>query len=160
MKNRGLETAVVWGRTASTFDRAGDIIYLANYFSSKVGQGFDVPPFNARAYCSVVLKQGREPVLVADDPDVHAGVVPVSDSGLPMIRLPEPSRFSPASGQADRSVSRGAISSLSSTGTSWFIIRPALSGVSATISSVASGFASPQRNATSFAGAAKSPRWP
>ena len=79
MKNRGLETAVVWGRTASTFDRAGDIIYLANYFSSKVGQGFDVPPFNARAYCSVVLKQGREPVLVADDPDVHAGVVPVSD---------------------------------------------------------------------------------
>ena len=79
MKSQGLETAVVWGRTASTFDRAGDVIYLANYFSSKVGQGFDAAPFAARAYCSVVLKQGHDPILVADDPDVHVGVVSVSD---------------------------------------------------------------------------------
>ena len=28
MKAVGLETAVVWGRTVSTFDRAGDVIYL------------------------------------------------------------------------------------------------------------------------------------
>lgn len=79
MKSHGLETAVVWGRTASTFDRAGDVIYLSNYFSSKVGQGFDAAPFAARAYCSVVLKQGHDPILVADDPDVHVGVVSVSD---------------------------------------------------------------------------------
>ncbi|WP_282604338.1 M24 family metallopeptidase [Pelagibius sp. Alg239-R121] len=75
----GLEAAVVWGRTASTFDRAGDVIYLTNYFSSKVGQGFDAPPFAARAYCAVILRRGAEPVLIADDPDVHSDVVSVCD---------------------------------------------------------------------------------
>jgi len=30
MSIRGLETAVIWGRTASTFDRAADVIYLTN----------------------------------------------------------------------------------------------------------------------------------
>lgn len=79
LNRANLDTAVVWGRTASTFDRAGDVIYLTNYFSSKVGQGFDAPPFNARAYCSVILRRGQEPVLIADDPDVHADVVPVRD---------------------------------------------------------------------------------
>lgn len=79
MRSRGLDTAVVWGRTASTFDRAGDVIYLSNYFSSKVGQGFDAAPFNARAFCAVVLRQGGAPILIADDPDVHAGVVAVHD---------------------------------------------------------------------------------
>ena len=52
---------------------------LTNYLSSKVGQGFDAAPFAARAYCSVVLKQGLDPILVADDPDVHSGVVSVLD---------------------------------------------------------------------------------
>ena len=79
MRDRGLETAVVWGRTASTFDRAGDVIYLTNFFSSKVGQGFDAGPFAARSLCSVVLTMGREPILVADDPDVHGDVVSVDD---------------------------------------------------------------------------------
>ena len=79
MQERGLDIAVVWGRTASTFDRAGDVIYLTNYFSSKVGQGFDAPPFGARAYCAVILRQGKEPFLVADDPDVRADVVSVAD---------------------------------------------------------------------------------
>ena len=79
MQERGLDIAVVWGRTASTFDRAGDVIYLTNYFSSKVGQGFDAPPFGARAYCAVILRPGKEPFLVADDPDVRASVVSVSD---------------------------------------------------------------------------------
>ena len=79
LADAGLENAVVWGRTASTFDRAGDVIYLTNYFSSKVGQGFDARPFNARAYCSVILRRGAPPVLIADDPDVHAGIVSVND---------------------------------------------------------------------------------
>ncbi len=79
MAERGLDVTVVWGRTASTFDRAGDVIYLTNYFSSKVGQGFDAPPFNARAYCAVVLRPGKEPILIADDPDVRADIVPVTD---------------------------------------------------------------------------------
>lgn len=77
LEKAGLDAAVVWGRTASTFDRAGDIIYLTNYFSSKVGQGFDARPFNARAYCAAILRRGEAPVLIADDPDVRSSVVSV-----------------------------------------------------------------------------------
>ena len=79
MREKDIGTVVVWGRTASTFDRAGDVIYLTNYFSTKVGQGFDAPPFNARAYCSVIVQQGRAPILVADDPDVRSDVVSVAE---------------------------------------------------------------------------------
>ena len=79
MSARGIETAVIWGRTASTFDRAADVIYLTNYFSTKVGQGFDSGKFSARAYCAVLFRIGFEPVLIADDPDVRKEVVAVSD---------------------------------------------------------------------------------
>lgn len=79
MERCGLQTAVVWGRTASTFDRAADILYLSNYFSSKVGQGFDADPHSARAYCAVILRQGYEPELVADDPDLRAELTPIRD---------------------------------------------------------------------------------
>lgn len=77
MERRGLQAVVVWGRTASTFDRAADILYLSNYFSSKVGQGFDAAPHSARAYCAVILRRGREPELVADDPDLRASLTPI-----------------------------------------------------------------------------------
>ena len=79
MISRGLETAVIWGRTASTFDRAADVIFLTNYFSTKVGQGFDSGKFSARAYCAVLFRIGCEPILIADDPDVRSEVVSVSD---------------------------------------------------------------------------------
>lgn len=79
MSALGLETVVVWGRTASTYDRAADIIYLTNYFSTKVGQGFDSAPHSARAYCAVILRKGQEPQLVADDPDVRAETVEAGD---------------------------------------------------------------------------------
>lgn len=75
MRRRGLQATVVWGRTASTFDRAGDVLWLTQYFSTKVGQGFDAGPFGARAYCAVILRPGAVPHLVADDPDVRADVV-------------------------------------------------------------------------------------
>lgn len=70
-----LDCVVVWGRTASTFDRAADVIYLTNYFSTKVGQGFDTGPHSARAYCAVILRKGKEPQLIADDPDVREDTV-------------------------------------------------------------------------------------
>lgn len=79
MHLRGLETAVIWGRTASTFDRAADVIFLTNYFSTKVGQGYDSGQFSARAFCAVLIRIGFEPVLIADDPDVRSEVVSVSD---------------------------------------------------------------------------------
>lgn len=75
MIRRELRTVVVWGRTASTFDRAADVIYLSNYFSTKVGQGFDAAHHSARAYCAVILREGQDPELIADDPDVRQEVV-------------------------------------------------------------------------------------
>ncbi len=77
LASRALDCAVVWGRSASTFDRAADLLYLSNYFSTKAGQGFDTGSFSARAYAAVILRRGHEPVLIADDPDVRADVVSV-----------------------------------------------------------------------------------
>ena len=75
MARRGLPAAGVWGKTASSFDRAGDVLYLTHYFSTKVGQGFDAAPFSARAFCAVTLRVGEIPILVADDPDVRPDAV-------------------------------------------------------------------------------------
>jgi Xaa-Pro dipeptidase len=76
---QGLHAAVVWGRTASSFDRAGDVIWLTNYFSTKAGQGYDAPPHNARAYCAVILRAGQTPELIADDPDIRSDTVAVDN---------------------------------------------------------------------------------
>jgi len=67
MVRRGLGVAVVWGKTASSFDRAGDVLYLTHYFSTKVGQGFDAAPFSAgpfaRSYCVRVRFQSWWPTI-------------------------------------------------------------------------------------------------
>ena len=75
MVAHGVETAVVWGRTAGSFDRAGDLIYLTNYFSTKAGQGFDSGAHRARAYAAAILRAGSEPELIADDLEVRPDFV-------------------------------------------------------------------------------------
>lgn len=76
MARLGFDSAVVWGRTASSFDRAGDLLYLSNYASTKVGQGFDAGPHNARAYAAVILQSGETPALHSDDPDLRRDLIP------------------------------------------------------------------------------------
>ena len=71
MQRRGIETAVVWGKTAATFDRAGDIVYLTNFFAGTVGHAFDTTTHRARAFSAVVLKIGEPPELHADDPELR-----------------------------------------------------------------------------------------
>ena len=71
MQRRGIETAVVWGKTAATFDRAGDILYLTNFFAGTVGHAFDTTTHRARAFSAVVLKIGETPELHADDPELR-----------------------------------------------------------------------------------------
>lgn len=68
MARRGFDAAVVWGKTAASFDRAGDVLFLVNYFSSKVGQPFDTSEHRARDYCAVILRPGQTPELFVDDP--------------------------------------------------------------------------------------------
>ena len=76
LARRGFEGAVVWGKTAGSFDRAGDVLYLVNYFSGKVGQPFDTSEHRARDYCAVVLRPGELPEIFADDPGFHRDHIP------------------------------------------------------------------------------------
>ena len=75
MKRRGIQAAVVWGRTSASFDRAGDIIYLTNYFSCTTGQGGDISSHKARTFCAAILQQGEVPELHADDPELRPELV-------------------------------------------------------------------------------------
>ena len=68
MRRRGYDAAVVWGRSAGTYDRCGDVLYLANYYSTHSGQGIDTRLHNARSFSAVILQQGETPELHADEP--------------------------------------------------------------------------------------------
>ena len=68
MAAAGFETAVVWGRSAGGYERCGDVLYLANFFSTYSGQGLDTPLANARGFSAVILRAGETPELQADEP--------------------------------------------------------------------------------------------
>ena len=63
-----LQTAVVWGRSAGTYERCGDVLYLVNYYGTMSGQGLDTPMTTARGLAAVILRQGQTPELQADEP--------------------------------------------------------------------------------------------
>lgn len=67
MRQRGYEAAVVWGRSGGGYERCGDVLYLANFYSQASGQGWDTPVFNARSFSAVILQQGETPELQADE---------------------------------------------------------------------------------------------
>ncbi len=67
MRRRGLSVAVVWGRSGGTYDRAGDVLYLTNYYGNNSGQGYDNPYTHCRAFSAVILREGEEPELLIDD---------------------------------------------------------------------------------------------
>ena len=68
MKRRGLDVAVVWGRSAGGYERCADVLYLTNYFSTNSGQASDTPLTNASGFSAVILQEGETPVLRADEP--------------------------------------------------------------------------------------------
>lgn len=63
MAASGYEIAIIWGKTAGTFERSMETAYLTNFFSSHSGQEPDSPLFNARAFCAVIFEPGKEPEL-------------------------------------------------------------------------------------------------
>ncbi|MBT6204734.1 MAG: M24 family metallopeptidase, partial [Rhodospirillaceae bacterium] len=75
MRRRGLETAVVFGRSGGTNDRCGDVLYLTNFFSTASGQGYDSPIFEGRSFNSVLLRLGEKPELHADEPGIRAELI-------------------------------------------------------------------------------------
>ena len=71
MKADGFETAVVWGKTSGVYERAGDVLYLTNFFSTHSGQEPDTVLWNGRSYCAVILRAGETPELISDESEAR-----------------------------------------------------------------------------------------
>lgn len=69
MSNRGYDTLVVWQRSGGSYDRAGDVWYLANYATHASGQE---PPMNpkldGRSFAALIFTQGNPPELHTVEP--------------------------------------------------------------------------------------------
>jgi len=75
MRRRNLSCAIVWGRSGGTYDRAGDVLYLTNYYGNNSGQGYDNPHTQCRAFSAVLLQEGEEPELLVDDSWPHRDLI-------------------------------------------------------------------------------------
>ncbi len=70
----GLESAVVWSRSAGTHEKCADVFYLSNYYSNQSGHADDGAWIGV-GYAAVVLHRGATPLLVADLPSFPPGGV-------------------------------------------------------------------------------------
>lgn len=67
MATLGYEVAVVWGRSAGSYDRCGDVLYLTNFYSGHSAHEYDTPLWQARSYAAVILQRGEAPELHTDE---------------------------------------------------------------------------------------------
>jgi Xaa-Pro aminopeptidase len=67
IRRRGYETAVVWGKSAGTYERSMDVLYLTNFYSSHSGQEPDTPVWQARSFAGVILHAGEVPEVHSDE---------------------------------------------------------------------------------------------
>ena len=65
----GHAAALVIGRGGGSYDRSGDVLYLANHYSPASGHEVDNPLNTARSFSALLLEEGREPQLLIDDPE-------------------------------------------------------------------------------------------
>src|SRR5262245_49930905 len=70
----GLESAVVFGRSAGTHEKCADVLYLTNYYSNQSGHSDD-DEWIGIGYSAVVLHRRATPLLVADLPSFPPGGV-------------------------------------------------------------------------------------
>jgi Xaa-Pro aminopeptidase len=71
MASRGYDHAIVWGRTAGSFERSMEIQWLSNFSSSHSGQWADaagVDLWHANGFSSVILTRNGEPEVHGDEP--------------------------------------------------------------------------------------------
>jgi Xaa-Pro aminopeptidase len=62
MAEQSLDLAVVWSRSAGTYDRCADLVYLTNYYGNQPGQGRRGP----QGFAAAILRPGEPPELFAD----------------------------------------------------------------------------------------------
>jgi Xaa-Pro aminopeptidase len=72
---RGYETAVIWGRSAGTYERYGDIHYLTGFYSTHSGHEQDTKLWNARSFAAAIMQNGGAPELHTDEADTPADMV-------------------------------------------------------------------------------------
>lgn len=75
MESKGYEVAVVWGKTSGVYERAGDTLYLTNFFSTHSGQEPDTVLWNGRSFSAVLLQVGQIPELITDEGDARLDVL-------------------------------------------------------------------------------------
>ena len=62
MDVQSLDVVVVWSRSAGTYDRCAELLYLANYYGNQPGQGRRGP----QGFAALILRRGESPELFAD----------------------------------------------------------------------------------------------
>src|SRR5262249_35117252 len=75
MQAKGYEVAVVWGKTSGVYERAGDTLYLTNFFSTHSGQEPDTVLWNGRSYNAVIMQLGQVPELITDESEARLDVL-------------------------------------------------------------------------------------
>ncbi|HEX2088823.1 MAG TPA: M24 family metallopeptidase [Actinomycetota bacterium] len=78
MEVKGIATALVWGRTAGTYERHGDLLYLTNYYSSQSGHDYDTDWWTGLGFSAVLMHERDVPLLVADEPDYPSELLPIA----------------------------------------------------------------------------------
>ncbi|MGA8708495.1 MAG: M24 family metallopeptidase [Steroidobacteraceae bacterium] len=71
MRRESLDLVLVWSRSAGTYDRCADLLYLANYYGNQPGQGRRGP----QGFAALLLKCGETPELFADVLDPRTDLV-------------------------------------------------------------------------------------
>jgi Xaa-Pro aminopeptidase len=79
MRAKGYEVALVWGKTAGTFERSMDTVYLTNFFSTHSGQEPDSLVWNARSFCGAIVEVGKSPELHTDEADPQRERLPIDN---------------------------------------------------------------------------------
>ena len=75
MRQLGYEIAVIWGKTSGVYERAGDTLYLTNFFSTHSGQEPDTILWNGRSFSAVIMQRGQVPELITDESEARLDVL-------------------------------------------------------------------------------------
>lgn len=79
MRKNDLDSLVVWGRSAGTYERYGDIHYLTNFYSTHSGHEQDTKLWTGRGFAAAILTAGEAPRLHTDEADTPSRLLAVDD---------------------------------------------------------------------------------
>ncbi len=65
MVEQGLDAAIFWARTAGSWDKCANVLYLTNFYSNNSGQGS-----GGSGHSAAILVDGNKPILIADEPPI------------------------------------------------------------------------------------------